>query len=229
MTPHAAVYSVAGQIDPVTLGGVKRNSVQSLKLRYKVVDTASWYTDNMTATEEADGSFTGGGDRGFLADKSFVLQFVVTDAFSETASSSEITLPVTLPDIFCGNQKVGIRTYTPQTELDVNGVITQNEFPIMGYVSSLTAIDSANLDLNDVRSDGIYKLFPAAVGIATTARHYPFDSVAGILEVFTAPLGETILQRFTPWNVSCICMRISYNSGSSWSTWQYVTTGSIPT
>lgn len=229
MTPHAAVYSVAGQIDPLVLGGVKRNSVQSLKLRYKVTGAQSWYTDTLTATEATDGTFTCEGDRGFVADISYVVQFVVTDAFSETASSAEITLPVTLPDIYCGNNKVGIRTYTPQTELDVNGVITQNEFPIMGYVKSLTAIDSANLDLNDVRSDGIYKLFPAAAPIATTARHYPFDGVAGILEVFTAPLGENIIQRFTPWNVSCICMRISYNSGSTWSSWQYVTTGSIPT
>lgn len=228
MTPHAAVYEVAGQIDPVVLGGVKRNAVQSLQLRYKVTGAQSWYTDTLTATEATDGTFTCEGDRGFVADTSYVVQFVVTDAFSETAYSAEITLPVTLPDIFCGNSKVGIRTYTPQTELDVNGVTSQNGFPIMGYVSSLTAIDSANLDLNDVRTDGIYKLFPAAAPIATLARHYPVEA-AGILEVFTAPLGENILQRYTPWNCSGIYLRVSYNSGSTWSTWVFARTESIPT
>ena len=228
MTPHAAVYEVAGQIDPVVLGGVKRNAVQSLQLRYKVTGAQSWYTDTLTATEATDGTFTCEGDRGFVADTSYVVQFVVTDAFSETTYSAEITLPVTLPDIFCGNSKVGIRTYTPQTELDVNGVTSQNGFPIMAYVSSLTDIDSANLDLNDVRKDGIYKLFPAAAPIAMLARHYPVEA-AGILEVFTAPLGENILQRYTPWNCSGIYLRVSYNSGSTWSTWVFARTESIPT
>lgn len=212
---EATQVSISGDITPVTIDGVNKNSLKYLYYRYKKTsdDAYSGYYSVTSLTEYDDSGFSFESDEWISldADYSYYVQFLVTDKL--TSDTVTITVPQGTPLIALRRKKVGINKREPAAALDVDGSVMMNGFNVLGLVAKLSNTE----DLNDLTDGGIYT--QAANANTSTDRHYP-AAIAGFLEVIVSPSGY-IMQRYTAYNNSAIYIRTRYNN--SWYAWKSVT------
>lgn len=207
--------TIGGDITPVTIGGVNKNSLRYLYYRYRKTSDSSYgsYTNITSSTEYDDSGFNFESDEWLSldADYSYYVQFLVTDKL--TSDTVTITVPQGTPLLALRRKKVGINKREPAAALDVDGSVMMNGFNVLGLVATLDGSE----DLNNLVEGGIYT--QALNANATTAKHYP-KAIAGFLEVIANPSGY-IMQRYTAYDNSAVYVRTRYNN--TWYAWKSVT------
>ena len=207
--------TIGGDITPVTIGGVNKNSLRYLYYRYRKTSDSSYgsYTDITSSTEYDDSGFNFESDEWLSldADYSYYVQFLVTDKL--TSDTVTITVPQGTPLLALRRKKVGINKREPAAALDVDGSVMMNGFNVLGLVAALDGTE----DLNNLVAGGIYT--QALNANASTDKHYP-KAIAGFLEVIANPSGY-IMQRYTAYNNSAVYVRTRYNN--TWYAWKSVT------
>ena len=207
--------TIGGDITPVTIGGVNKNSLRYLYYRYRKTSDSSYgsYTNITSSTEYDDSGFNFESDEWLSldADYSYYVQFLVTDKL--TSDTVTITVPQGTPLLALRRKKVGINKREPAAALDVDGSVMMNGFNVLGLVATLDGSE----DLNNLVAGGIYT--QAANANASTAKHYP-KAIAGFLEVMANPSGY-IMQRYTAYDNSAVYVRTRYNN--TWYAWKSVT------
>jgi hypothetical protein len=206
---------IGGDITPVTIGGVNKNSLRYLYYRYRKTSDSAYnnYKDITSSTEYDDSGFNFESDEWLSldADYSYYVQFLVTDKL--TSDTVTITVPQGTPLLALRRKKVGINKREPAAALDVDGSVMMNGFNVLGLVATLDGSE----DLNNLVAGGIYT--QAANANASTAKHYP-KAIAGFLEVMANPSGY-IMQRYTAYDNSAVYVRTRYNN--TWYAWKSVT------
>lgn len=207
--------TIGGDITPVTIGGVNKNSLRYLYYRYRKTSDSAYnsYKDITSSTEYDDSGFNFESDEWLSldADYSYYVQFLVTDKL--TSDTVTITVPQGTPLLALRRKKVGINKREPAAALDVDGSVMMNGFNVLGLVATLDGSE----DLNNLVAGGIYT--QAANANASTAKHYP-KAIAGFLEVMANPSGY-IMQRYTAYDNSAVYVRTRYNN--TWYAWKSVT------
>lgn len=206
---------IGGDITPVTIGGVNKNSLRYLYYRYRKTSDSAYnsYKDITSSTEYDDSGFNFESDEWLSldADYSYYVQFLVTDKL--TSDTVTITVPQGTPLLALRRKKVGINKREPAAALDVGGSVMMNGFNVLGLVATLDGSE----DLNNLVAGGIYT--QALNANASTDKHYP-KAIAGFLEVMANPSGY-IMQRYTAYDNSAVYVRTRYNN--TWYAWKSVT------
>ncbi len=207
--------TIGGDITPVTIGGVNKNSLRYLYYRYRKTSDSDYggYVNITSSTEYDDSGFNFESDEWLSldADYSYYVQFLVTDKL--TSDTVTITVPQGTPLLALRRKKVGINKREPAAALDVDGSVMMNGFNVLGLVAALDGSE----DLNNLVAGGIYTQVLNAN--ASTAKHYP-KAIAGFLEVMANPSGY-IMQRYTAYDNSAVYVRTRYNN--TWYAWKSVT------
>ena len=207
--------TIGGDITPVTIGGVNKNSLRYLYYRYRKTSDSSYnsYKDITSSTEYDDSGFNFESDEWLSldADYSYYVQFLVTDKL--TSDTVTITVPQGTPLLALRRKKVGINKREPAAALDVDGSVMMNGFNVLGFVATL----DGSKDLNNLVTGGIYT--QALNANASTDKHYP-KAIAGFLEVMANPSGY-IMQRYTAYDNSAVYVRTRYDN--KWYAWKSVT------
>lgn len=207
--------TIGGDITPVTIGGVNKNSLRYLYYRYRKTSDSAYnsYKDITSSTEYDDSGFNFESDEWLSldADYSYYVQFLVTDKL--TSDTVTITVPQGTPLLALRRKKVGINKREPAAALDVDGSVMMNGFNVLGLVAALDGTE----DLNNLVAGGIYT--QALNANASTDKHYP-KAIAGFLEVIANPSGY-IMQRYTAYDNSAVYVRTRYNN--TWYAWKSVT------
>lgn len=207
--------TIGGDITPITIGGVNKNSLRYLYYRYRKTSDNSYgsYTNITSYTEYDDSGFNFESDEWLSldADYSYYVQFLVTDKL--TSDTVTITVPQGTPLLALRRKKVGINKREPAAALDVDGSVMMNGFNVLGLVATLDGSE----DLNNLVAGGIYT--QALNANASTNKHYP-KAIAGFLEVMANPSGY-IMQRYTAYDNSAVYVRTRYNN--TWYAWKSVT------
>ena len=207
--------TIGGDITPVTIGGVNKNSLRYLYYRYRKTSDNAYnsYKDITSSTEYDDSGFNFESDEWLSldADYSYYVQFLVTDKL--TSDTVTITVPQGTPLLALRRKKVGINKREPAAALDVDGSVMMNGFNVLGLVAALDGTE----DLNNLVAGGIYT--QALNANASTDKHYP-KAIAGFLEVMANPSGY-IMQRYTAYDNSAVYVRTRYNN--TWYAWKSVT------
>lgn len=207
--------TIGGDITPVTIGGVNKNSLRYLYYRYRKTSDSAYnsYKDITSSTEYDDSGFNFESDEWLSldADYSYYVQFLVTDKL--TSDTVTITVPQGTPLLALRRKKVGINKREPAAALDVDGSVMMNGFNVLGLVAALDGTE----DLNNLVAGGIYT--QALNANASTDKHYP-KAIAGFLEVMANPSGY-IMQRYTAYDNSAVYVRTRYNN--TWYAWKSVT------
>lgn len=207
--------TIGGDITPVTIDGVNKNSLRYLYYRYRKTSDDSYgsYTNITSSTEYDDSGFNFESDEWLSldADYSYYVQFLVTDKL--TSDTVTITVPQGMPLLALRRKKVGINKREPAAALDVDGSVMMNGFNVLGLVAALDGTE----DLNNLTDGGIYT--QALNANASTDKHYP-KAIAGFLEVMANPSGY-IMQRYTAYDNSAVYVRTRYNN--TWYAWKSVT------
>lgn len=207
--------TIGGDITPVTIGGVNKNSLHYLYYRYRKTSDNDYggYVNITSSTEYDDSGFNFESDEWLSldADYSYYVQFLVTDKL--TSDTVTITVPQGTPLLALRRKKVGINKREPAAALDVDGSVMMNGFNVLGLVAALDGTE----DLNNLVAGGIYT--QALNANASTAKHYP-KAIAGFLEVMANPSGY-IMQRYTAYDNSAVYVRTRYNN--TWYAWKSVT------
>lgn len=195
---------LSGTLSPIYVDDVQKNTLQSLRYRYKIVSATSWsdYYD-ISGVQTEDDKFYVDNDAfaSFDAENSWDIQICAADKLSTYVIS--IVLPKGKPLVAYRSKKVGINNNNPQSALDVSGEIMQNGYGVMGFVRLLDEYTT----FDNVKSGGIY-WYNSGTAISKAPA-----TENGFLEVLCC--GTAILQRFT--GVSGTVVRRVY--GSSWSAW----------
>lgn len=207
--------TIGGDITPVTIGGVNKNSLRYLYYRYRKTNDSAYnsYKDITSSTEYDDSGFNFESDEWLSldADYSYYVQFLVTDKL--TSDTVTITVPQGTPLLALRRKKVGINKREPAAALDVDGSVMMNGFNVLGLVAALDGTE----DLNNLVAGGIYT--QALNANASTDKHYP-KAIAGFLEVIANPSGY-IMQRYTAYDNSAVYVRTRYQN--TWYAWKSVT------
>lgn len=207
--------TIGGDITPVTIDGVNKNSLRYLYYRYRKTSDSSYgsYTNITSSTEYDDSGFNFESDEWLSldADYSYYVQFLVTDKL--TSDTVTITVPQGTPLLALRRKKVGINKREPAAALDVDGSVMMNGFNVLGLVAALDGTE----DLNNLVAGGIYT--QALNANASTDKHYP-KAIAGFLEVIANPSGY-IMQRYTAYDNSAVYVRTRYQN--TWYAWKSVT------
>lgn len=207
--------TIGGDITPVTIGGVNKNSLRYLYYRYRKTSDSAYnsYKDITSSTEYDDSGFNFESDEWLSldADYSYYVQFLVTDKL--TSDTVTITVPQGTPLLALRRKKVGINKREPAAALDVDGSVMMNGFNVLGLVAALDGTE----DLNNLVAGGIYT--QALNANASTDKHYP-KAIAGFLEVIANPSGY-IMQRYTAYDNSAVYVRTRYQN--TWYAWKSVT------
>ena len=207
--------TIGGDITPVTIGGVNKNSLRYLYYRYRKTSDSAYnsYKDITSSTEYDDSGFNFESDEWLSldADYSYYVQFLVTDKL--TSDTVTITVPQGTPLLALRRKKVGINKREPAAALDVDGSVMMNGFNVLGLVAALDGTE----DLNNLVAGGIYT--QALNANASTDKHYP-KAIAGFLEVMANPSGY-IMQRYTAYDNSAVYVRTRYDN--KWYAWKSVT------
>lgn len=203
----ATQANIEGDITPITIGGVNKNSLRYLYYRYKKTSDSSYssYKDITSSTKYGDSGFSFESDEWLSldADYSYYVQFLVTDKL--TSDTVTITVPQGTPLLAFRRKMVGVNKREPAAALDVAGNIAMNGEQILAYVGSFA-------DSFDIAEAGVYYFDYAQNFGATNA---PTDD-HGILEVVTTP--SLHIQRFTDSSAN-MYIRVKAAKSSSWGKW----------
>ena len=203
-----------GSISAITIDGTDKNSLKSVRYRYKKTNASSYgdFIDLLSSVDINGTSFSFSNLElcDFDVNSSYNFHLEICDVFdSMTVTDMYFTVPQGTPLIALRKKMVGINNPNPKAALDVTGEIYMNGFSVMGLQQSAIADD---VSLNELTSPGIY--FRRAVPQENL--NYP-ALVFGMLEVFSCSV-NLVIQRYTARD-SPFDMYIRSRVNSTWSAW----------
>ena len=204
----------SGSISAITIDGADKNSLKSVRYRYKKTNSSSYgnFIDLLSSVNINGTSFSFSNLElcDFDVNSSYNFHLEICDVFdSMTVTDMYFTVPQGTPLVALRKKMVGINNPNPKAALDVTGEIYMNGFSVMGVQQAFIADD---VSFNELTSPGIY--FRRAVPQENL--NYP-ALVFGMLEVFSCSV-NVVIQRYTTRD-SPFDMYIRSRVNFTWSAW----------
>ena len=208
-----------GNISPIDVGGVNKNSVTYIRYRVKKTNETFYgsYVSLLAASTITGNNFHYSSLEAMTlnADNSWNVQLEVRDALgSLSVYTLDLIIPQGTPLIAIRPNKVGINNPDPQRTLDVGGNIGMNGQNVMGFVRRTLP---AGEDFNDIIQSGYYLYYNDPNYAQCT--NVPGSIHRGFLEVLAGNY-SLYIQRFTnDQNTMYIRTR---SIGGTWSAWRTI-------
>ena len=201
--------TLEGDITPVKVNNVNKNTLRKLYYQYKRTDASSYssLTDITSFATFTDSGFTFTSDEWLSLDAnySWYVRFYVYDNL--TGDTVTITVSQGTPLISFRRKKVGINKREPTQALDVDGNIAANGVIVLGYVGHVEG------DFNNYKNGGIF-FAPTTSGISNAP-----PGGAGYLEVLSTTDGFNLIQRYTATAEGCKVYIRSFILNTNWTPW----------
>mgnify|MGYP002770486665 CR=1 FL=1 len=201
--------TLEGDITPVKVNNVNKNTLRKLYYQYKRTDASAYssLTDITSFATFTDSGFTFTSDEWLSLDAnySWYVRFCVYDNL--TGDTATITVSQGTPLISFRRKKVGINKREPTQALDVDGNIAANGVIVLGYAGHVEG------DFNNYKNGGIF-FAPTTSGISNAP-----PSGAGYLEVLSATDGFNLIQRYTATAAGCKVYIRSFILNTNWTPW----------
>lgn len=201
--------TLEGDITPVKVNNVNKNTLRKLYYQYKRTDASAYssLTDITSFATFTDSGFTFTSDEWLSLDAnySWYVRFCVYDNL--TSDTATITVSQGTPLISFRRKKVGINKREPTQALDVYGNIAANGVLVLGYAGHVEG------DFNNYKNGGIF-FAPTTSGISNAP-----PGGAGYLEVLSATDGVNLIQRFTATAAGCKVYIRSFILNTNWTPW----------
>ena len=201
--------TLEGDITPVKVNNVNKNTLRKLYYQYKRTDASAYssLTDITSFATFTDSGFTFTSDKWLSLDAnySWYVRFYVYDNL--TGDTVTITVSQGTPLISFRRKKVGINKREPTQALDVDGNIAANGVIVLGYAGHVEG------DFNNYKNGGIF-FAPTTSGISNAP-----PGGAGYLEVLSATDGFNLIQRYTATAAGCKVYIRSFILNTNWTPW----------
>ena len=201
--------TLEGDITPVKVNNVNKNTLRKLYYQYKRTDASDYssLTDITSFATFNDSGFTFTSDEWLSLDAnySWYVRFCVYDNL--TGDTATITVSQGTPLISFRRKKVGINKREPAQALDVDGNIAANGVIVLGYAGNVEG------DFNNYKNGGIF-FAPTTSGISNAP-----PGGAGYLEVLSATDGFNLIQRYTATAAGCKVYIRSFILNTNWTPW----------
>lgn len=201
--------TLEGDITPVKVNNVNKNTLRKLYYQYKRTDASAYssLTDITSFATFNDSGFTFTSDEWLSLDAnySWYVRFYVYDNL--TGDTATITVSQGTPLISFRRKKVGINKREPTQALDVDGNIAANGVIVLGYAGHVEG------DFNNYKNGGIF-FAPTTSGISNAP-----PGEAGYLEVLSATDGFNLIQRYTATAAGCKVYIRSFILNTNWTPW----------
>ena len=201
--------TLEGDITPVKVNNVNKNTLRKLYYQYKRTDASSYssLTDITSFATFTDSGFTFTSDEWLSLDAnySWYVRFYVYDNL--TGDTATITVSQGTPLISFRRKKVGINKREPAQALDVDGNIAANGVIVLGYAGHVEG------DFNNYKNGGIF-FAPTTSGISNAP-----PGGAGYLEVLSTTDGFSLIQRYTATAEGCKVYIRSFILNTNWTPW----------
>lgn len=201
--------TLEGDITPVKVNNVNKNTLRKLYYQYKRTDASAYssLTDITSFATFTDSGFTFTSDEWLSLDAnySWYVRFCVYDNL--TGDTATITVSQGTPLISFRRKKVGINKREPTQALDVGGNIAANGVIVLGYAGHVEG------DFNNYKNGGIF-FAPTTSGISNAP-----PGGAGYLEVLSATDGFNVIQRYTATAAGCKVYIRSFILNTNWTPW----------
>lgn len=201
--------TLEGDITPVKVNNVNKNTLRKLYYQYKRTDASAYssLTDITSFATFNDSGFTFTSDEWLSLDTnySWYVRFYVYDNLTDDTAT--ITVSQGTPLISFRRKKVGINKREPTQALDVDGNIAANGVIVLGYVGHVEG------DFNNYKNGGIF-FAPTTSGISNAP-----PGGAGYLEVLSTTDGFNLIQRYTATAAGCKVYIRSFILNTNWTPW----------
>lgn len=201
--------TLEGDITPVKVNNVNKNTLRKLYYQYKRTDASAYssLTDITSFATFTDSGFTFTSDEWLSLDAnySWYVRFYVYDNLTDDTAT--ITVSQGTPLISFRRKKVGINKREPTQALDVDGNIAANGVIVLGYVGHVEG------DFNNYKNGGIF-FAPTTSGISNAP-----PGGAGYLEVLSTTDGFNLIQRYTATAAGCKVYIRSFILNTNWTPW----------
>lgn len=201
--------TLEGDITPVKVNNVNKNTLRKLYYQYKRTDASAYssLTDITSFATFNDSGFTFTSDEWLSLDAnySWYVRFYVYDNLTDDTAT--ITVSQGTPLISFRRKKVGINKREPTQALDVDGNIAANGVIVLGYVGHVEG------DFNNYKNGGIF-FAPTTSGISNAP-----PGGAGYLEVLSTTDGFNLIQRYTATAAGCKVYIRSFILNTNWTPW----------
>lgn len=201
--------TLEGDITPVKVNNVNKNTLRKLYYQYKRTDASAYssLTDITSFATFNDSGFTFTSDEWLSLDAnySWYVRFYVYDNL--TGDTATITVSQGTPLISFRRKKVGINKREPTQALDVDGNIAANGVIVLGYAGHVEG------DFNNYKNGGIF-FAPTTSGISNAP-----PGGAGYLEVLSTTDGFNLIQRYTATAAGCKVYIRSFILNTNWTPW----------
>lgn len=201
--------TLEGDITPVKVNNVNKNTLRKLYYQYKRTDASAYssLTDITSFATFNDSGFTFTSDEWLSLDAnySWYVRFYVYDNL--TGDTATITVSQGTPLISFRRKKVGINKREPTQALDVDGNIAANGVIVLGYAGHVEG------DFNNYKNGGIF-FAPTTSGISNAP-----PGGAGYLEVLSTTDGFNLIQRYTATAAGCKVYIRSFIFNTNWTPW----------
>lgn len=201
--------TLEGDITPVKVNNVNKNTLRKLYYQYKRTDASAYssLTDITSFATFTDSGFTFTSDEWLSLDAnySWYVRFYVYDNL--TGDTTTITVSQGTPLISFRRKKVGINKREPTQALDVDGNIAANGVIVLGYAGHVEG------DFNNYKNGGIF-FAPTTSGISNAP-----PGGAGYLEVLSTTDGFNLIQRYTATAAGCKVYIRSFILNTNWTPW----------
>lgn len=201
--------TLEGDITPVKVNNVNKNTLRKLYYQYKRTDASAYssLTDITSFATFNDSGFTFTSDEWLSLDAnySWYVRFYVYDNLTDDTAT--ITVSQGTPLISFRRKKVGINKREPTQALDVDGNIAANGVIVLGYVGHVEG------DFNNYKNGGIF-FAPTTSGISNAP-----PGGAGYLEVLSTTDGFNLIQRYTATAEGCKVYIRSFILNTNWTPW----------
>ena len=205
----ATQVTLEGDITPVKVNNVNKNTLRKLYYQYKRTDASAYssLTDITSFATFTDSGFTFTSDEWLSLDAnySWYVRFYVYDNL--TGDTVTITVSQGTPLISFRRKKVGINKREPTQAFDVDGNIAANGVIVLGYAGHVEG------DFNNYKNGGIF-FAPTTSGISNAP-----PGGAGYLEVLSATDGFNLIQRYTATAAGCKVYIRSFILNTNWTPW----------
>ncbi|MBQ3265198.1 MAG: hypothetical protein IJH07_05420 [Ruminococcus sp.] len=143
--------------------------------------------------------------------------YTITATFSDTVKTVSLTIPIPVgtPVLAIRDKMVGVNNPAPSSALDVSGIITQNGYPVLGFVKELGA-SGESVDLNNVKDTGIY-VYKAS---SQEVHHFPDSNTNTPLLLMVLSAENYVVQK--AWQLSG-GDEFLRSSSVGWNSWRKVT------
>ena len=201
--------TLEGDITPVKVNNVNKNTLRKLYYQYKRTDASAYssLTDITSFATFNDSGFTFTSDEWLSLDANYSWYVRFNPYDSLTDDTATVTVSQGTPLISFRRKKVGINKREPTQALDVDGNIAANGVIVLGYAGHVEG------DFNNYKNGGIF-FAPTTSGISNAP-----PGGAGYLEVLSATDGFNLIQRYTATAAGCKVYIRSFILNTNWTPW----------